>query len=216
MKAEKIEKNEPITNKIYELLRESILAGEIPEGDWLNESDYASAFGVSRTPVRAALRTLEGRGLLRKDESGRYVVKEISEEEVYEMYLVRSALEGLAAELACKSMSDNAIVQLEKHLSVNEEAYRNGETSVISFHILVAQSSGIDLLENLITDFKRRCSVFERRFIGDDQEQASLSEHREILDAMKRKDCEKARQLMSDHIMKIVERRAVVPRHAER
>ncbi|MGL4732501.1 MAG: GntR family transcriptional regulator, partial [Fusobacteriaceae bacterium] len=93
-----IEKRKSIREQVYETLRDLIINGEIEAGERVVEVEYAEKFHVSRTPVREAIRMLELEGLVEVNSKGGVLVKEVTPEDIKEIYKIRIALEGVIIE----------------------------------------------------------------------------------------------------------------------
>ena len=117
----------PLRDVVFNTLRQAILKGELEPGERLMEIHLANRLGVSRTPIREAIRKLELDGLVLKIPRKGAEVARISEKSLREVLEVRRSLEELATELACQRMSANALQELEEA----QEAFRNAIQKVI-------------------------------------------------------------------------------------
>jgi len=111
-----------LNEQAADLLRDTILRGEIPPGTKLGEREVARMLGVSRAPVRDALLRLEGEGLVTSRRDGRYVI-DLDREDFVELFAVRRVLETLAIRLAVASVSDSDVVRLREIMAELEKAY---------------------------------------------------------------------------------------------
>ena len=170
--------------------------------------------GVSRTPVREALRQLELEGLVTiVPNKGAYVTS-ISRKDVEDIYKIRSLLEGLCARWATKNITEQQILDMEETLLLSEfHLKRNGKVKTIQvseldskFHKVLYEASNSRILEHLLTDFHKYVKMTRQMSVGaQDRAEQSIEEHRAILDAIKAKDADLAEKLADEHVMKVME-----------
>ncbi len=198
-----------LTDKVFDRLIEAIEKGDLPLGSRIREAALARQFGISRGPLREALRRLEGRKLVKHSQNLGVRICALSLEDVIEIFQIREVLEGIACRLATEKMSqrelDDLAKLLEKHqtqiLRQRGEAYfqRAGD---LDFHFRIAKSCGnrrlIDLLCDelyyLVRIHRYRSSVRPGRSLK------ALEEHQAIVEAMRSRDAERAEQLMRTHV----------------
>jgi DNA-binding GntR family transcriptional regulator len=204
-----IEAPASLAEMAYRALKDSLLKmdlDKVPEEGRLDERELAERLGVSRTPLREAINRLEAEGFLRViPRKGVYIVRK-SKQEIVEILLVRSALEGLAARLATENISDSDIRQMRrifegfKKETLERQFLRYSEANV-RFHEMVLQLSGcgklIELAGNLfdhIQWIRRRTAIFSERL------EKSLKEHLQIIEAFEARDPALAETRMRTHI----------------
>ncbi|MBR3379668.1 MAG: GntR family transcriptional regulator, partial [Bacillus sp. (in: Bacteria)] len=124
MNSFEMEKPTPYHMQFYEQLKQMIFDGQFQPGERINETQLAKQFGVSRSPVREAMRLLEKDELLIADHRSGYSVYTLTERDVEELYQVRMALETLAVKLACKEATDREIDDIEQVLTKADEAIK--------------------------------------------------------------------------------------------
>ena len=198
-----------IADRLSDALIDSIVRGDIPSGSKISEPDLARTYKVSRGPLREAIRRLEGLHLVaRVPHVGARVVT-LHATQLLEIYQVREALEGMAARLACRNMSDAEINELKSLLDDHElsiaesegrEYFQHGGD--FDFHYRIIQGSKnqrlIELLcselYHLIRMYRFRSSQILSR------PQTALNEHRQISLAIERRDEELSELLMRRHI----------------
>ena len=190
-------------------LQERIIDGDLAPGSRLAEADLAAGYGVSRGPLREAIRRLEARGLVEAAPRTGARVVELNPERLQALYHTREALEGMAARLAAQSMSEAAISDLEQLLirhaeSVRADAgrsYRQAEGDV-DFHYRIARGSGNDLLVRMLCDeLYQLVRLYRRRFPARNaRPREALAEHRAIVAAIAERDGDLAEYLMRRHI----------------
>ncbi len=208
---------EPLTTppsldqQVYETLLEAILSSKLEPGAPLVESVLARQLGVSKTPVRAALQRLEVELFVKQDKNYRYAVADFSVEDVYDVYLIRSRLEGLVVYLATPHLTPEDFEQASVLVANAEEALDNGDNQLCAdlgrqFHRLL-----LNRVENefLLDSLRRLNAHIERgrRLAALDQaiSRHSVQAHRLILEAIILRERELAEQRMRDHIVGFIE-----------
>jgi len=187
----------------------AIVAGDIAQGAKISEAELAARFGVSRGPLREAMRTLEGLRLIeRRPHAGARVIT-LNCEQLSEIFTIREALEGMAARLAAQRMSDEAITALQQLLVLHERRVQESggrdyfhQEGDLDFHLRILEGSGNRRLYqllggdlyHLIRMYRRQSSQTHSRPL------IALSEHRHICDAISQRDGELAELLMRRHI----------------
>lgn len=200
-----------LSGKVFRTLREGILSGKYKENDELREVSIGKELGVSRTPVREALRQLELEGLVTIIPNRGTYVNGISAEDVRDIYMIRSRLEGLAARLATTRISEEQLDEMEEMLLLSEFYRKKGMTEQLAqldgkFHVILYEACGSRMLQHLLTDFHRYVELARQKSVRtEDRAEKSIKEHMEILNAMKEKDEEKAEKLMERHIRHVVQ-----------
>ncbi len=193
--------------QVAERLRSRIFAHELPQGGWIDEQALALEYGISRTPLREALKVLAAEGLVvLKPRRGCYVT-ELSEQDIDEVFPVMAMLEGRVAELAARratsaDFSRLAAIhdELEKHAAANN-ADRFFEANQ-RFHTGLQEIAGNRYLAQLIDDARKLIKLTRRDSLRlEGRLKQSLQEHREIIEALRAKDSARARQAMHDHLL---------------
>jgi DNA-binding GntR family transcriptional regulator len=142
-----------LREEIREQLIEDILSGRLPPGTRIVETKVAEDFGVSQSPVREALRDLELFGFVTSSPFRGTQVREISMEDLLETYLVRAALEGLAARLAAPAIDDATLARLEDSIATMRKAAASGNHRAqidadFTFHQTIIKASGNHVLQH--------------------------------------------------------------------
>ena len=193
--------------QVAERLRTRIFAHEIQPGGWIDEQALALEFGISRTPLREALKVLAAEGLVvLKPRRGCYVTQ-LSEQDIDEVFPVMALLEGrVAAEAAQRATSADFArlatihTELEKHAATNN-ADRFFEANQ-RFHKALQEIAGNRYLGQLIDDARKVIKLTRRDSLRlEGRLKQSLAEHREILEALHLKDAALAGQRMHDHLL---------------
>jgi DNA-binding GntR family transcriptional regulator len=193
--------------QVAERLRSRIFAHELPPGGWIDEQALASEYGISRTPLREALKVLAAEGLVvLKPRRGCYVT-ELSEQDIDEVFPVMALLEGRVAEEAARraTSADFAHLaaiheELERHAATND-ADRFFEANQ-RFHAALQTIAGNRYLAQLIDDARKVIKLTRRDSLRlEGRLKQSLAEHRAILEALRLKDADLAGQRMRDHLL---------------
>jgi DNA-binding GntR family transcriptional regulator len=194
-----------VADLAYERIRSFILSGEVSPATKLGQVELAERFGISRTPVREALRRLAGEGLVEPLSNRGFRVADLGLDAVLRRLEVRAMLEPGIATLAAERRDERAIKRLYGSIA-REERARSGiavHDASRDFHISVALASGNDelvrVLESLwLVEVGRR--LLSRRSAVSDWQHEDVQEHREIADAVAEGRAEDAGWLMAEHI----------------
>jgi len=206
----KIEGYELLSQKVYRVLKTEIIKGSLKPGTKLSEGKIAEQTGVSRTPVREALKELAAEGFVKMNPNQAVVVSSASVEDIQEVLQIRGVLEGLAARLAIKMISEEEIKELEKYQKQMEYYTKKDDVLAFSemdaeFHELILNICGNNKLIQIrknISDQAHRYRIRSLSIPG--RLKYSLKEHQEIVEALKRKNAEQADRLSQKHIENVL------------
>ena len=197
------------SDRVFEEIERAIVKGEIPLGSRLGEEQLSGRFGVSRGPMREALRRLEGRGLVvRLPHAGVRVVS-LGPMDMAELYEIRASLEGLACRLAAQSMTEAEFDKLEALLQRHrdQEALQadlsyDQDYGELDFHYLLAKGCGSRRLTQLLCrDLYSLMRLFRfRTGHTPGRPLRAFVDHERILEAMRKRDDELAELLMRRHV----------------
>lgn len=200
-----------LRGRVFNRLREDILSGKYEKDEELREITIAAEFGVSRTPVREALRQLELEGLVRIiPNKGAYVMG-ISEKDIHDIYHIRSYLEGLCARWACEHITDEQLEQLEEIIYLSEFHTKKKHMDQIveldnKFHEIIYEACESKMLEHVLRDFHHYVERVRRISLADEERAAdSNREHTAILEAIRARDGELAERLAHEHIIRTID-----------
>jgi len=202
-------------------LEEAIVLAEIPPGSVLRQEHLSEQFGVSRTPVREALRRLAALGLVTFEPNRGVRVRELSREEIHEAFLARAELEGLATEIAARKMSEEELDALERaERAFSEITRRLVEASHAgrqdldvarewlhanhSFHDVIYAAAEVPLIERMAKAARRTFLVKPVWATGADLDELYLKndrQHRAIREAIAARSPEGARVLAREHVL---------------
>jgi DNA-binding GntR family transcriptional regulator len=190
----------------YEELRSAIVTQRLPRGATLVEADLVGSLGVSRTPVREALRRLELEGYLERDESGRLFVQRLSPDDLDEAFVVRELLEAFAARLAADRISDAELARLESLLASDLSALARGDVDELErlneqIHGLVLEASRNRTLCEILRTLRGRVYGLTAFAVGGpDDQRAFVDEHRQLARLLADGDGEAAEALVRRHL----------------
>ena len=197
-----------LANEAFGKLIEAITSGEFEPGQRLSEAELARQLGISRGPLREALGRLEGRLVMRTPRIGVRVI-EFSRDDLEQLFLVREALEGMAARLAAERMTTQELDHLAELLShhASQPALAAGEAYLQrskddDFHFTIARASRCDRIEQLMLDevyYQLRIHRLKSS-TQPGRAQAALSEHHQILSALQGHNPDLAEAAMRLHI----------------
>ena len=201
-----------LSTKVFHTIREDILSGKYRYNEELKEKTIGDELGVSRTPVREALRQLELEGLVTIiPNKGAYVVG-ISKEDIQDIYEIRSRLEGLCAKWACCHITKEQLDELEENIYLSEfHAGKEGHAEQIleldnKFHEILYEASESPVLKHTLSDFHHYVQRVRKITLADPKRAvASNEEHRKIVEALKAKDSKKAEELATIHMMNTIQ-----------
>lgn len=196
-----------LTNLIFEKVRDDILNDVYTLGDKLVESKLADELGVSRTPVREALKQLELDGLVESIPNRGVIVKGLSDQDIYDIYSVRISIESIAAELAVERMTPEDLKELTDIYDLMEFFTMKNDSAKIfelntQFHEKIYACTKSRYLEHILKDFQifiKSTRLESLKTKG--RLEIALAEHKGILEAFKNHDKEAAKKAISKHIV---------------
>jgi len=196
----------PAAARAYTELRTKILYGELPAGTPLSEADTATMLGLSRTPVREALRELLTDGLLEEAPRRQVVVATASPELNREVALMRGALERLAIREAAENFDDSDIDQLRLIMIRTRRALKAGDINSYldcddEFHLHIPHAAGLFLIEDALRRLRgfTRLAGLVTGWNLDDFER-SADEHDAIIDSLATHNADDVEQILIDHL----------------
>ena len=194
-----------LRGKVFKKLREDILNGRYQENDELREAAIGEELGVSRTPVREAIRKLELEGLVvMVPRKGAYVAG-MSMKDIHEVFELRSALEGLAVTLAAERITDDELEELERQV-VKESEEREADLDTIVFidttiHDMIYQAARNQRLVQFISILQEQLQRFRAASLSKPgRSKTALEEHKKIVEALAERNGKLAAKLAKEHI----------------
>ncbi|MGL4253268.1 MAG: GntR family transcriptional regulator [Fusobacteriaceae bacterium] len=201
-----IEKRKSIREQVYETLRDLIINGEIEAGERVVEVEYAEKFHVSRTPVREAIRMLELEGLVEVNSKGGVLVKEVTPEDIKEIYKIRIALEGVIIEEIITNNHSGLeklenLLQDTENLIQSEENCENVVQKFADFNDTFYSVSELKRVVGLIKNMNLYLMRFRKISIGDEKRRAiAYKEHKLLVKALRKKDLQGALEINKKHL----------------
>lgn len=204
----KVNMNEylPLRDVVFNTLRQAILKGELEPGERLMEIQLAERLGVSRTPIREAIRKLELEGLVLMIPRKGAEVAKISEKSLRDVLEVRRSLEELAIELACTRMTGEDIKELEQAQETFRAAVKQGDAMTIAesdehFHDIIYNGTGNTRLVQILNNLREQMYRYRLEYIKDeDKRQILLVEHDQIFKALRDHHVAAAKAAAREHI----------------
>jgi DNA-binding GntR family transcriptional regulator len=196
-----------LSERLRESIEEEIATGKLLPGTRLDEVDLATRFGVSRTPIREALRLLLGEGLVENRPPRGAVVAQVTPQRLIEMFEVMAELEGMCARLAARRMSDDELAAIETaHESCRESAAARDTDGYFyaneRFHYAIYAASHNTFLFEQASALQRKLRPYRRLQLRvRNRVQRSFDEHQDIVDALREGDAEKAVASVRRHVV---------------
>ena len=197
--------------RVYNTIRDKILSGTYHENEELRENTLATELGVSRTPVREALRQLELEGLVSIIPNKGASVTGITTKDIHDIYMIRSYLEGLCAKCACENITNEQIEALEENLYLSDFHARRSHFDQIvdldnKFHDLIYKASGSKILNHVLSDFHQYVERVRKITLSRPlRVEQTRKEHAAIVEAIKKRDSDLAEALANKHMMNTIE-----------
>ena len=185
----------PLRDVVFNTLREAILKGELKPGERLMELQLAAKLGVSRTPIREAIRMLEQEGLaVTIPRKGADVLQ------------IREALDELAAKIACEQISEEQLEELVATMHEFEESTKTDNVKKIAeadvkFHDIIYQSTGNPKLVNMLNNLREQMYRYRVEYLKDENNYPTLmKEHKDIVEGLVRKNKMQVTATMHQHV----------------
>lgn len=205
-----MEEHYSLGGKVFQQLKNSILAGEFENGAELREIALAKKLGVSRTPVREALRQLEQEGLVEIYPNRGAYVKGITYKDVEDIFRIRARLEGLCAEMAVFSITHEQLDKLDEIILLSKFYEEKKDMEHLlkmdsQFHEVLFESCGSKMLEHQLKDYHQYVQKARLRSLKrQERAKKSTQEHEKILLAIKDRDAKRADELATRHILNAI------------
>ncbi len=198
-------KTTSLADQVFEKLENDIIQGVYPRGEILTELKLVDQLGVSRTPIRDALRRLEQERLIEDTGKGSRVVG-ITEEDLEDIMNIRQRIEGLAAYYAAKNMTPEGLSELTHIVDLQDFYYDKGDAEQLrqvdeQFHDLICYLSKRTVIMDTLIPLHRKTRRYRRISMEDWSRTVNTrKEHKAIFDAMASGDADLAESLMAKHI----------------
>lgn len=194
-----------LCDQVFEKLEMDILSGKYGKGETLTESKLSAELGVSRTPIREALRRLEQEHLIEEAPKG-VVVVGISKKDLKDIFEIRGALEGKAVAMAAKNCTDDQLSAMREALEFQEFYLGKQDPDRIRsmdsrFHETIYKTSGSTVFYDVLMPLHKKILKYRKASVSDSDRAAnSVAEHRAIYEAIAAHDSELASRLITEHL----------------
>ena len=197
---------QPLHDVLVDRLRDLVTVGDMTPGEKINEKGLTEAFGVSRTPLREALKVLASEGLVTLTPHRGARVAQLNEKDIDDVFPVLMALEGLAGRLACQNMSDAAIAEVEALQRDLEAEFERADRGAYfqtnqKIHSAILDGSGNEVLvasHRALAGRVRRARYLAN--LSADRWKQAVDEHEQILAALKARDGDRIARLLEVHL----------------
>ncbi len=197
-----------LRQQVFVQIREGILEGTYQIGEPIRENTVATQLGVSRTPVREAMRQLELEGLVQSIPNKETIVTGITEQDVEDIFMIRSRLEGMATRMAADRITAEELAALEEILALT--AFYVGKEDVNGlkqldhkFHDIIYKATKSKTLTHILSDFHHYIQKARKKSIGlPGRAKEVLKEHQAIYEALVAKDGDAAEALALKHVQR--------------
>lgn len=196
----------PLRDVVFNTLREAILKGELKPGERLMELQLAAKLGVSRTPIREAIRMLEQEGLAVTIPRKGAEVAKMTEKDMEDVLQIREALDELAASIACEQISEEELEELKRTMHEFEEYTKTGDLKKIAeadvkFHDIIYKATGNPKLVSMVSNLREQMYRYRVEYLKDEKNYPVLvREHSEIVEGLSGKNKEKVTGAMHNHV----------------
>ena len=201
----------PLRDVVFNTLRQAILRGELKPGERLMEIQLANKLGVSRPPIREAIRKLELEGLVLMIPRKGAEVAEITEKSLRDVLEVRRALEELAVELVCEKITEEQIQDLKDAAEEFKESLESGDITRIAeadvkFHDVIYMATDNQKLIQLLNNLREQMYRYRVEYLKrSDFHQQLIDEHEEIIETIENGQKDRAVQVVCQHVDNQVE-----------
>lgn len=199
-----------LRGQVFQRIREDILSGVYQENEELREATLGKELGVSRTPVREALRQLELEGLVRIIPNKGAYVTGITPKDVHDIYNMRLLLEQMCARWATEHITEEQLDEMDEILLLSDYHFKKKHFEQLSdldgqFHGILYAASGSRFLQHELSGFHKYVQM-SRQISAENEERAkkSLAEHGALLAALHERDAEKAEEAVRVHILRVM------------
>ena len=196
-----------LRSQVFQTIRDDILKGKYEENDELREATLGKELGVSRTPVREALRQLELEGLIQIIPNKGAYVTGITQKDVKDIYMIRSLLEGLCARWATEHITKEQMEEMEENVYLSKFHAQKGHLEQLAeldnrFHDILYEACDSKMLEHQLKDFHQYVlRVRKKTLASANRGPKSNEEHEQIMEAIKAGNADLAEQLAHQHMI---------------
>ncbi len=195
-----------LRNRVFNQIQNDILNGEYKPGEILTESRLCTELGVSRTPIREAMRQLELEGLVQSIPNRGVSVKGISAKDIEDIYTIRMMIEGLAARWAAENINQQELKELKETVELEEFYTMKNDTEHLleldsKFHEIIFKASKSRTLMHVLSIFHHNVRrARNASFCSPGRAMKVLQEHKAIFESISDRDADKAEKLTTQHV----------------
>lgn len=195
-----------LADQVFSRLEADILSGKYPRGEVLTEMKLCADMGVSRTPIREAAHRLAQEHIVEISGKG-IVVLGVTDKDLADIYDIRLHVEGMAAALAAKNITDEMLAELKEILDLQEFYAAKKDAEHIRymdsrFHELVYRAADSIVLYDVLVPLHKKAQKYRKKSVeNSSRANASLAEHRAIYEAIAARDASLAEQVMHEHVL---------------
>jgi DNA-binding GntR family transcriptional regulator len=195
-----------ISDIVFNKIEEEILSGILKKGDYISENKLAERFNVSRTPVREAIKRLEQEDLIEYENCKTVRVLGITKDDVLSVYDIRLQIEGDAMVKAAFNMTDEDYLDLSQTIDLQEFYTLKADADKVkdadtSFHTKLYRLVKSSVYFTVLSELHKKIQQFRKVSQSNNgRGESSIKEHRAILDAMRKKDCDLIKTLTKQHV----------------
>lgn len=196
----------PLRDVVFNTLREAILRGDLVAGERLMELQLAAKLGVSRTPIREAIRMLEQEGLAITIPRKGAIVAGMTEKDMQDVLEIREALEELSVQVACDKITDEEIEKLQKNMKNFEHSLKSGDLKKmaqadVEFHDVIYQATDNPKLINMLNNLREQMYRYRVEYLKNpENHEQLLKEHEAIYKGIVEKDKQAVTNMIRRHI----------------
>lgn len=196
----------PLRDVVFNTLREAILRGDLVPGERLMELQLAAKLGVSRTPIREAIRMLEQEGLAITIPRKGAIVAGMTEKDMQDVLEIREALEELSVQVACDKITDEEIAELQKNMKNFEHSLKSGDLKKmahadVEFHDVIYRATDNPKLINMLNNLREQMYRYRVEYLKNPQNHEQLlHEHEAIYKGIVEKDKSAVTEMIRKHI----------------
>lgn len=196
----------PLRDVVFNTLREAILKGELKPGERLMELQLAAKLGVSRTPIREAIRMLEQEGLAVTIPRKGAEVARMTEKDMEDVLQIRAALDELAVQLAAEKITQEELVRMEESRKNFEASLETDDVKQIAqadveFHDIIYQATGNAKLVTMLNNLREQMYRYRVEYLKDEKSYPRLlKEHEDIVESLKKRDKKHVSEVMRVHV----------------
>ena len=196
----------PLRDVVFNTLREAILRGDLVPGERLMELQLAAKLGVSRTPIREAIRMLEQEGLAITIPRKGAIVAGMTEKDMQDVLEIREALEELSVQVACDKITEEEIAELQKNMKNFEHSLKSGDLKKmaqadVEFHDVIYRATDNPKLISMLNNLREQMYRYRVEYLKNPQNHEQLlKEHEAIYKGIVEKDKDAVTEMIRKHI----------------